>query len=307
MGWEDCPVADRGSRDSGSGTEDSGVGESGRLILAATPLGNPADASQRLREALGSAGVIAAEDTRRARRLAADLSVPLTARIISLHDSAEESRIGGLLDSLHQGSDVLVISDAGMPLVSDPGYRIVRACLDAGITVDVLPGPSAVLAALVVSGLPVDRFCFEGFLPRKAGDRRRVLTHLAHEQRTMVFFESPHRIEAALADLIEAFGADREAVLARELTKTHQEVIRGDLAHLAQRATEGLRGEITLVIAGAAPVPVSEDPVDWVARVRAAEAAGIDRRTAVADVARELGVPRREVYDAVVAARHATP
>lgn len=307
MVWEDYRVADRGSRVSGSGTGDAGLGTSGRLILAATPLGNPADASIRLREALASAPLIAAEDTRRARRLAADLGIPLTGRVISLHDSAEASRIDGLLATLQQGTDVLVISDAGMPLVSDPGYRIVRACLDSGVTVDVLPGPSAVLAALVVSGLPVDRFCFEGFLPRKAGDRRRALTQLATEQRTMVFFESPHRIAATLADLADIFDANRQAVLARELTKTYQEIIRGDLAHLAQRAAEGLRGEITLVVAGAAPVPVSEDPADWVVRVHAAEAAGIDRRSAIADVARELGVPRREVYDAVVAARRTTP
>lgn len=279
----------------------------GRLILAATPLGDPGDATVRLREALASVPVIAAEDTRRTRRLAGDLGVTLTARIISLHDSAEASRIEGLLSALRQGDDVLVVSDAGMPLVSDPGYRIVRACLEAGIEVDVLPGPSAVLAALVVSGLPVDRFCFEGFLPRKAGDRRRHLQTLAGESRTMVFFESPHRISAALADLVEVFGADRQAVLARELTKTHQEVIRGDLALLRGRAEEGVRGEITLVIAGAPPGPASEDPTDWVRRVQAAEAAGIDRRRAIADVAREVGVPRREVYDAVVAARKATP
>jgi len=288
----------------------SGVGDPadfGRLILAATPLGNPGDASIRLRDALATAGVIAAEDTRRARRLASDLGVELAGRVISLHDSAEAGRVEVLLSSLRDGIDVLVISDAGMPLVSDPGYRVVRACLDAGIEVAVLPGPSAVLAALVVSGLAVDRFCFEGFLPRKPGDRRRHLQSLAVEQRTMVFFESPHRISAALADMVEVFGPDRPAVLARELTKTHEEVIRGNLAYVRQRADAGLRGEITVVIAGGEDQAVASDPGEWVARVEAAEAAGIDRRAAIGDVAREVGVPRRDVYDAVVAARRGLP
>lgn len=288
----------------------SGVGdpqEFGRLILAATPLGNPGDASIRLRDALATAGVIAAEDTRRARRLASDLGVALTGRVISLHDSAEAGRVEGLLSTLREGIDVLVISDAGMPLVSDPGYRVVRACLGAGIEVAVLPGPSAVLAALVVSGLAVDRFCFEGFLARKPGDRRRHLQSLAAEQRTMVFFESPHRISAALADMVAVFGPDRPAVLARELTKTHEEVIRGDLSYLCERAGAGLRGEITVVIAGGGDQAAASDPAEWVARVEAAEAAGIDRRSAIGDVAREVGVPRREVYDAVVAARRGLP
>ena len=282
-------------------------GDTGQLILAATPLGNPQDASARLREALATVGLIAAEDTRRARRLARDLDVTLTARVISLHDSAEAGRVEGILSALGDGTDVLVISDAGMPLVSDPGYRVVRACLDADIEVVVLPGPSAVLAALVVSGLAVDRFCFEGFLPRKAGDRRRHLQSLATERRTMVFFESPHRIEATLVDMVEVFGPDRSAVLARELTKTHEEVIRGDLAQVLLRAGEGMRGEITLVIAGGQEQMAASDPAEWVARVKAAEAAGVDRRAAIGDVAREVGVPRREVYDAVVAARRGLP
>jgi 16S rRNA (cytidine1402-2'-O)-methyltransferase len=289
----------------------AGVGQSewdahvaGRLILAATPLGNPGDATVRLAEALGTASVIAAEDTRRLRRLASDLGVSIPGRIVSLHDSVEAQRTEGLLQSLLEGEDVLVVTDAGMPAVSDPGFRLVRACIDADIDVVVLPGPSAVLAALVVSGLAVDRFCFEGFCSRKAGERRRHLESLAAEQRTMVFFESPHRIAATLADMVEIFGAQRPAVLARELTKTHEEVIRGDLTHLVERAAAGLRGEITLVIAGAPASPARTEPAEWVTLVSVAEEAGIDRRSAIADVARELGVPRREVYDAVVAARH---
>ena len=286
------------------GRSELSADETGRLILAATPLGNPGDASARLAEALGSAGVIAAEDTRRLRRLAADLQVSISGRVVSLHDSVEAQRTEGLVESMRAGEDVLVVTDAGMPAVSDPGFRLVRACIETDIEVVVLPGPSAVLAALVVSGLAVDRFCFEGFLSRKAGERRRHLESLAAEPRTMVFFESPHRIAATLTDMAEAFGGERPAVLARELTKTHEEVIRGDLAHLVDRAREGVRGEITLVIAGAPAAPASTDPAEWVTRVHAAEEAGSDRRSAIADVARELGVPRREVYDAVVAARH---
>jgi 16S rRNA (cytidine1402-2'-O)-methyltransferase len=282
------------------------MGEPGRLILAATPLGNPLDASARLREALATAEVIAAEDTRRLRRLASDLGVHVDARVVSCHDTIEASRVEAVLAVLASGRDVLVVTDAGMPAVSDPGYRLTRAAIDAEYPVTVLPGPSAVLGALVLSGLPVDRFCFEGFLPRKHGERVRALEGLAHEQRTMVFFESPHRVEATLTDLATVFGADREAAVVRELTKTYEEVLRGPLAELAERSRSGLRGEITLVVAGAPPV-ISTDPEDWVNRVQAAEAAGIDRRSAIADVARELGVPRREVYDAVVAARARSP
>ena len=276
---------------------------SGVLVLAATPLGNSGDATARLREALATCDVIAAEDTRRLRRLARDLSVTLTAEVISLHDAVEASRVARLIEALHQGSRVLVVSDAGMPLVSDPGYRIVRACLDEGIHVTVLPGPSAVLAALVVSGLPVDRFCFEGFLPRRGGERRRRIADLAAESRTMVFFEAPHRIQDTLRDLVDGFGPDRSAALCRELTKTYEEVRRGTLGELHAGIGEP-RGEITLVVGGLESPPRSGDAQDWAAEVEYLISAGSDRREAISTVAERCGVHRREVYDAVVQAKH---
>jgi len=276
----------------------------GRIILAATPLGNPADASARLRECLATAPVIAAEDTRRLRRLASDLGVRVTGRVVSLFDAVEGQRAAGLIEAARSGDDVLIVSDAGMPAVSDPGYRVVQAAIEANIAVQVLPGPSAVLTALVISGLPVDRFCFEGFLPRKAGERRRLLTSLAQESRTMIFFESPHRVAATLADMVAAFGADRPAALCRELTKTYEEVWRGPLSDLHERAAGEVRGEVTLVIGGAPVVVHRGTAQDWVAAVARLEESGDDRKAAIAMVAREVGVARREVYDAVVAARH---
>ena len=272
------------------------------MLLAATPLGNPRDASARLVQALESADVIAAEDTRRLRRLARDLDVSLRARVVSLHDAVEERRSADLAEEALAGREVLVVTDAGMPAVSDPGYRVVRAALDAGIEVSVLPGPSAVLAALVVSGLAVDRFCFEGFCPRKAGERRRRFAELADEERTMVFFEAPHRLSATLEDMASVFGSDRPAALCRELTKTHEEVRRGSLAELAAGA-EGTRGEITLVVSGRPARQVSGGPDDWVAAVRVREGSGEERRAAIAAVAAAHRVPRRDVYDAVVRSR----
>ena len=223
----------------------------GRVVLAGTPLGNPGDASSRLREALANSPLIAAEDTRRLRRLCADLGVETSGRIVSFFDANESSRLPLLLDALRAGEDVLVVTDAGMPSVSDPGYRLVAASAAAGIEVTVLPGPSAVLAALAVSGLPVDRFCFEGFLPRKATERGRALAALAREPRTLVFFEAPHRLAGTLSALCAAFGAQRPAAVCRELTKTYEEVRRGPLAELAAWAAGEVRGEITLVVAGA--------------------------------------------------------
>lgn len=271
-------------------------------MIAATPLGNPGDASSRLIDALGSADVIAAEDTRRLHRLSRDLGVPLTADVISLHDAVEEARSRRIVERLLRGDDVLLVSDAGMPLVSDPGYRLVRVCIDEGITVTVLPGPSAVLAALAVSGLPVDRFCFEGFLPRKKGERRRRIEDLRDERRTMVFFEAPHRVADAITALIEGFGGDRPASMCRELTKTFEDVRRGTLGELL----EGLgdpRGEITLVVGGAVAPRASGDPEQWAADVADMEAAGADRRSAIASVAQSRGIARRDVYDAVVRAK----
>lgn len=269
------------------------------LMIAATPLGNVGDASGRMVEALSSSDVIAAEDTRRLHRLARDLGVTLSAEVISLHDSVEGERAKKLVERLQRGESVLVVSDAGMPLVSDPGYRLVRACLDAGIEVSVLPGPSAVLAALAVSGLPVDRFCFEGFLPRKAGERRRRIEELAEERRTMIFFEAPHRLAESMKALAEGLGDDRPAAICRELTKTYEEVRRGTLADLRDGLGE-VRGEITLVVAGATAAMRSGDPQSWAADVAVRESEGMDRRTAIAAVARDSGVSRRDVYDAVV-------
>ncbi len=276
---------------------------SGRLVLGGAPLGQPGDVGPRLREVLASADVLAVEDTRRLHRLAADLGVTFTGRLVSFHESVEQSRLPGLVAAMTEGKTVLLLTDAGMPSVSDPGYTLVRAAVDAGIVVTSVPGPSAVVTALAVSGLPCDRFCFEGFLPRKGGERRAALAALAAEPRTMVFYESPHRLADALADAAAAFGDDRPAAVCRELTKTHEEVRRGPLAELAGWAAEGVRGEITLVVAGAVAGPASLSPAELAAEVAAEEAAGADRKDAIRTVVARTGLPRRVVYDAVVAAK----
>jgi 16S rRNA (cytidine1402-2'-O)-methyltransferase len=276
----------------------------GRVVLAGTPLGQAGDASARLREALASMPVIAAEDTRRLRRLCHDLGVTPSGRIVSFFEANEAARLPGLLEALHDGDDVLVVTDAGMPSVSDPGYRLVVAAVAEGIAVTALPGPSAVTTALAVSGLPVDRFCFEGFLPRRGGERRRALDALAREARTLVFFEAPHRLAESLADLAGAFGADRRAAVCRELTKTYEEVRRGGLAELAEWALGDVRGEITVVVAGAEPVSGEELSAEVLAATVAEhEAAGETRKEAIASVAVRLGLPKRVVFDAVVAAK----
>ncbi|MFA1545243.1 16S rRNA (cytidine(1402)-2'-O)-methyltransferase [Actinomadura chokoriensis] len=275
----------------------------GTLLLAAAPIGRPEDASARLRKALADAPVIAAEDTRRLRRLAADLGVEPAARVVSYNDLNERARAAGLVEELLAGRDVLVITDAGMPGVSDPGYRLVRAAVAEGVPVTVLPGPSAVTTALVVSGLPTDRFCFEGFPPRKPGERARRFGALAGEPRTMVFFESPRRLPATLAALADAFGADRPAAVCRELTKTYEEVRRGTLGELAAWAADGVLGEITLVVGGAPEPAGLSDPADLAAAVAVREEAGTPRKQAIAEVAKENGAPKRMVYDAVVKAR----
>ncbi|MET4428693.1 MULTISPECIES: 16S rRNA (cytidine(1402)-2'-O)-methyltransferase [unclassified Mycolicibacterium] len=274
----------------------------GRLLLAATPLGQVGDASARLIEALGSADVIAAEDTRRVRGLAQSLDVKPEGRIVSFFDQNEASRVPWLIEEITGGATVLVVSDAGMPLISDPGYRLVSACADAGLTVSCLPGPSAVTTALAVSGLASDRFCFEGFAPRKHSARLTWLAALAKEQRTCVFFESPRRLGELLRDAVEALGADRRAVVCRELTKTHEEVKRGSLAELADWAADGVLGEITVVLAGAVP---SADPDAMVAEVIALVDDGMRVKDACAQVvAANPGAPsRRELYDAVLRAR----
>jgi 16S rRNA (cytidine1402-2'-O)-methyltransferase len=275
----------------------------GRLILAGTPIGDPADASPRLAAALADADVVAAEDTRRLRRLTTDLGVTVSGRVVSFFEGNEQRRTDELVEALTGGQTVVVATDAGMPSVSDPGYRLVAAAVQAGIEVTTVPGPSAVLAALAVSGLPVDRFCFEGFLPRKAGERSRRLAELAAEPRTMVFFEAPHRLAATLAAMADAFGAERRTAVCRELTKTYEEVKRGTAAELAAWAEAGVRGEITVVVGGAEAVKADLTPAELAAEVAADEAAGTPRKQAIGDVAKRLGLPKRTVYDAVVAAR----
>jgi 16S rRNA (cytidine1402-2'-O)-methyltransferase len=280
----------------------------GRLLLAATPLGNLGDATQRLRDALATADIVAAEDTRRALRLAHSLDITIAGRVLSFYDAVEQERTPYLLEAVRQGSTVLVISDAGTPGVSDPGYRLVVAAVAAGIPIVSLPGPSAALSALVVSGLPTDRFCFEGFLPRKGRERKDRLAAIAADQRTSIMFESPRRTAATLHDLANACGPGRQACVARELTKTHEEVVRGTLAELAEWADgREVLGEVTLVIAGADPkAPLSaEDPsvaADVAKRVAALVAGGLSRRDAVDTVAAETGLPRRTVYSAALAA-----
>jgi len=275
----------------------------GTLLLGAAPIGRPEDASARLRSALAGTGIIAAEDTRRLRRLASDLGVEIGGRIVSYYEQNEKTRAEELLQELLDGRDVLVITDAGMPGVSDPGYRLVVAAVAAGVPISVLPGPSAVTTALIASGLPTDRFCFEGFAPRKPGERARRLTELAAERRTMVFFESPRRVETTLKAMAEAFGPDRPAAVCRELTKTYEEVLRGTLGELADWADENVKGEITLVVGGAPEGGGLSDPADLAAEVASREAAGTPRKQAMSEVAKENGVPKRVVYDAVLAAK----
>ncbi|MFI7444450.1 16S rRNA (cytidine(1402)-2'-O)-methyltransferase [Nonomuraea indica] len=271
----------------------------GRLVLAGAPIGQAGDVSPRLREALRSADVVAAEDTRRLRRLATELGVEIGGRIVSYYDANEAGRARELVETLKEGRTVVVITDAGMPGVSDPGYRLTRLAVEEGVTVTALPGPSAVTTALAVSGLPSDRFCFEGFPPRKTGERARRLAALAGEERTMVFFEAPHRLADSLAAMAEAFGADRPAAVCRELTKTYEEVRRGGLGELAVWAEAGVKGEITVVVAGHVAADVPPDLDGLVAEVERRVADGVPRRTAVADVAKAAGMPRRELYEAV--------
>ncbi|MCP2336897.1 16S rRNA (cytidine(1402)-2'-O)-methyltransferase [Actinomadura rupiterrae] len=276
--------------------------ETGSLLLAAAPIGRPEDASRRLLAALADVPVVAAEDTRRLRRLAADLGVEIAGRVLAHHEHNERASVDGLLAELLAGRDVLVITDAGMPGVSDPGYRLVRAAVAKGVPVTVLPGPSAVTTALVVSGLPTDRFCFEGFPPRKQGERARRFASLADEPRTMVFFESPRRLADSLAAMGEAFGRDRPAAVCRELTKTYEEVRRGSLAELAKWAAEGVLGEITVVVGGAPEREGLTEPSDLAAAVADREASGVARKQAISEIAKENGLPKRVVYDAVVTA-----
>ena len=279
---------------------------SGVLVLAATPIGAVGDASPRLATELRDADVVAAEDTRRLRRLLQALDVTPVGRVVSYYEQNEASRTAELVEALRAGARVVLVTDAGMPSVSDPGYRLVTAAVEAGARVTAVPGPSAVLTALAVSGLPVDRFCFEGFLPRKAGERAARLREVAAEPRTLVFFEAPHRLAATLAAMAEVLGPERPAAVCRELTKTYEEVRRGGLAELAAWAADGVRGEITVVVGGAPPASAAEvGPEELAARVAGREAAGEPRKEAIASVAAEAGVPKRLVFDAVVAGKRA--
>ena len=276
----------------------------GVLVLAGTPIGDVSDAPPRLLTELATADVIAAEDTRRLRRLTQALGVTPAGRVVSYFEGNEVGRTPELVEALLGGARVLLVTAAGMPSVSDPGYRLVAAAVEADVKVTAVPGPSAVLTALALSGLPVDRFTFEGFLPRKAGDRARQLASIAAEPRTMVFFEAPHRIAEALAAMAEAFGPERPAAVCRELTKTYEEVKRGPIGELAAWAAEGVKGEITVVVAGAPPAAPRElTPAELARLVAVREEAGERRKEAIAAVAVELSVPKREVFDAVVAAK----
>jgi len=274
----------------------------GRLLLGATPLGSPSDASSRLIAALGSADIVAAEDTRRVRALARSLDVRLGGKVVSLFDQNEATRVPALIAQMKDGATVLAVSDAGMPLISDPGYRLVAACIDAGLPLTCLPGPSAVTTALVVSGLPSERFCFEGFAPRKASARRTWLLRLAGEERSCVFFESPRRLAACLRDAVEQLGGQRRAVVCRELTKIHEEVRRGSLAELADWSADGVLGEITVVLAGATP---TVDLPALAAEVEALNRQGMGVKDACAQVvaAHRGALSRRELYDAVLRSR----
>ncbi len=270
-------------------------------MLAATPLGDVRDASPRLSEALATADVIAAEDTRRLRSLTSALDVSPTGRVVSFYEDVETARLPKLLESLRAGETVVLVTDAGMPSVSDPGFRLVAACVEAEVPVTCLPGPSAVTTALALSGLPCDRFCFEGFAPRKPGERAKWLGSLKDEPRTAVFFESPHRLASTLADAAEVLGSERRAAVCRELTKTYEEVKRGTLPDLAAWAAEGVKGEITVVLSGAPPRSVSV--ADLVSEVSSRVASGERLKSAAAEVAEATGVSKKELYDAVLASR----
>jgi 16S rRNA (cytidine1402-2'-O)-methyltransferase len=286
-------------------TVDPAPGGRGRLVLVATPIGNLGDISARAAQALADADTIACEDTRRARALLSHLGVPAGRRLLAVHDHNEAAQVRRVLELLDRGRRVALVTDAGMPAISDPGERLVAAATAAGHTVEVVPGPSAALAALVVSGLPTARFCFEGFLPRRGGGRTQRLAQLAGEPRTIVLYEAPHRVRQTVTDLATALGGDRGVAVARELTKAFEEVWRGNLAgavtHLGQREP---RGEYVIVVAGAPPPePPTEHDVE--AALRARVASGTPKRAAVAEVAAALGVPKRQVYD--VATRLPSP
>lgn len=274
----------------------------GRLVVAAVPLGNPGDASLRLREAIESAPIVVAEDSRKFARLCQELGIATKAKVISFFEGNELARMDELLTALAGAQEILLVTDAGLPAISDPGYRVIAAALQAGHDLAVLPGPSAVTTALLHSGLPTDRFTFEGFLPRTEIARQNYLTQLAHEVRTMVFFEAPHRITAFLTDAIDNFGAKRRAAICREMTKRYEEIVRGELGELLDWSKrKEMLGEFTIVIAGFDPDSISYSDQDVLALVLRFEATGITRKEAIALAAKELAMPKRKVFDILVA------
>jgi 16S rRNA (cytidine1402-2'-O)-methyltransferase len=275
---------------------------SGKLILCATPIGNLEDITQRALRVLGSADVVACEDTRRTRKLLTHFSISVR-DLVSYRESNERRSAPELVQRIKRGETVVLVSDAGMPGISDPGYRLVRACIDADLSIEVVPGPTASVAALVLSGLPPGRFVFEGFLPRKSGDRKKRAAELAPETRTLVVYESPHRLEASVADLAEVLG-DRPAALVRELTKMHEEVRRGSLTDILESIRDSPpKGEIVLVIGGARRADAETSGEELARAARELMDSGVDRAEALSRVAREAGVPRRRVFDALVEER----
>ncbi len=274
------------------------------LLIAATPLGNPADASARLIAAIASAQIIAAEDSRRFHRLASDLNVKFSATIISFFEGNEEERTSEVLSLLKEGKEVLLISDAGMPTISDPGFKLIRAAIGEGIALTVLPGPSAVTTAIALSGFPTDRFAFEGFAPRTSGAREKFYEALRFESRTTVFFEAPHRLVDSLATAEKVLGSVREICICRELTKQYEEIVRmslGDAVKWSQ--SKEILGEITIVLAGVAEIAQAKSEAEIVARVKSLESVGMERKAAISAVADELGIPKRLIFDAMVAAK----
>lgn len=270
------------------------------LILAATPLGNPNDASDSLKSAITGAKYIAAEDSRKLTRLCSDLGVRYEAKVISYFEGNESERLEELTNILKSGNDLLVVTDAGMPGISDPGYRLIRAAIENEIQVKVIPGPSAVTTALLLSGLPSDRFCFEGFLPRTNGARSAALEELASEERTMIFFEAPHRILDALEDVVKVFGGERPGAICREITKTYEEVVRGSISELVAWAkSKEILGEITLVVGGFV-ANKNLDEAELIKEVLKFEAAGFSRKEAIAEVAKVTAVAKRDVFNAMV-------
>jgi 16S rRNA (cytidine1402-2'-O)-methyltransferase len=275
-----------------------------KLMLAGVPLGNPSDASARLISAIQSASIVAAEDSRRFQRLCQDLGVSANGKVLSFFEGNEEERTDQLLAELKNGADVLVVTDAGMPTVSDPGFKLVRAAVASDIPVEVIPGPSAVTTALALSGLPTDRFCFEGFVPRTQGAREKFFENLKFENRTIVFFEAPHRLVETLEVAKATLGGERKAALCREMTKTYEETVRGDISSIeAWSKSKEILGEITIVISGAVEGAKESSQQEIIEQVRKLESVGMDRKEAIAAVATELDLPKREVFDAMVAAK----